>query len=191
MKASQDQLYQYMRERIAWAFDCDAKTGSLYSASEVNTGYFGSKCLLPPWAFSQTPVVVAVNALSPINKTLVFFSASLPVSKADLADLMVPLWFEFYKAYHVNRRLNGKTLPRAQRLLEWALIQYKTEIDGNQHPTKDKQIMQAIGVNDAKTYRRDWTPRLSIMKSIIAEKERAALSEVLSYVDQRREQQYA
>ena len=183
------QSFQFMREQIAWAFDSDTKAGCLHEGSGGFAG-FGSKCLLPPWAFTQKPFVVAVNKLSKNDKALLFFTTSLAISKTEMTNLMLALWFEFYKTYHVSRRMNGKTLPKAQRLLEWAFINYKNELDGKPQ-TKQKDIMEAIEVNDLKTFKRDWLPRLAIMKQLIASKEEAALSQVLSQMDDRRKQHYA
>lgn len=190
MKAHREQVFQYLRNQIAWAFDCSQQVNHLHDVSDRGVASFGSKCLLAPWAFSQKPIVLGVNRLTSFDKTLLFFATSLPVSKQEITAFTVSLWFDFYHKYHVGRRLNSKSIPKAQRLLEYALIDYKNCLDGKP-VTKDKVIMDSISVSDAKNFRRDWVPRLAIMKALIAQKERDALSQVLAFIDDRAEQLHA
>jgi 4-hydroxyphenylpyruvate dioxygenase-like putative hemolysin len=179
-----EQLYDYMRERIEWAFTNDTNSNVLESNNVVSSNS-GSRCLLAPWAFSQTPIVQAVNKLNTNEKTLVKFIAGLDVEHGDMVNLTLSVWTNFYQAYLVFHRMNSITIPKAQNLIEFALINYK--LSAVRLPlVKSKYIMQAIGVHDSKTFSRDWKPRLNVMNSVISEMEHSALEQVLSSIDEKR-----
>ena len=181
---SQERLFFYLRDRIEWAFSCDNKS-SVLDGENIISAAFGSKCLVAPWAFSQTPVVQAVNKLDDHEKSLVKFVIGLQVTEEEMTNLLVPLWFAFYKEYLVFHRLNSATVPKAQRLLEFALMNYKLSIA--QQPLVDnKKIKEAIGIKDNKSFGRDWAPRLIVMNTVIAEMEHVALNKVANYIDKKR-----
>lgn len=180
-----ERLCDYLRERIEWAFSTETHSNVLDGDNSSGSGGFGSKCLLPAWALSQTPIVQAVNKLSTHEKTLVKFVVGLDVSSDEILHLTVHLWAAFYQGYHVFKRLNSKSLPKAQNLLEFALINYKLSV-ARQPLVKSKDMMLAIGVSDSKTFSRDWKPRLVVMNSIIERMEGVALEQVLSTMDEKR-----
>lgn len=181
---SQERLFIYLRERIDWAFSCSAKSSAL-DGNNIVSGVFGSKCLVPPWAFSQTPIVQAVNKLDDHEKTLVKFVVGLPVNQKDIVNMMVPLWFNFSKQYQVFHRLNSSTVPKAQRLLEFALMNYKLS-EAQQLLVNNITIMKALDIKTSKVFSRDWTPRLRIMNDVIAEMEHVALKKVINCIDNQR-----
>lgn len=182
---SQEPLFVYLRASIDWAFSCDTKANVLDSGNIISSA-FGSKCLVPPWAFSQTPFVHAVNKLDDHEKTLVKFVVGLQVTQEEIVHMMVPLWFAFYKQYQVYHRLNSETVPKAQRLLEFALMNYQLSI-ARLPLVNNKEIMKAIGIKDPKTFSRDWKPRLLIMSTVIAEMEHTALHKVANCIDNKRQ----
>lgn len=179
-----EQVCDYLRERIEWAF-CTEVHSNVLDSNNVVSGGFGSKCLLPAWAFSQAPVVQAVNKLNKHEKTLVKFVVGLPVEHDEMVYLMVPVWAAFYQGYHAFKRMNATSLPKAQNLLEFALINYKLSV-ARQPLVKNKDMMLAIGVSDSKTFSRDWNPRLGVMHSVIQKMERDALELVLKSIDEKR-----
>ena len=181
---SDERLYDYARERIEWAFTSDSNSNVLDSDNVVFSG-FGSRCLLAPWAFAQIPVVQAVNRLNPHEQTLVKFIVGLSVNHEDMVKLTLSVWASFYQAYIVFHRMNSATIPKAQNLIEFALINYKLS-KARLPLVKSKDIMVAIGIKDSKTFSRDWKPRLNVMNSVIAEMEHSALDQVLSSIDEKR-----
>lgn len=187
--SSREQLFEYLRERIEWAFTCDSKAGC-FDEGSISGSTFGSKCLLAPWAFEQKPIVVAVNKLAPHERTLIRFVTGLNVCEADVSYLLVPIWAAFYSQYLAFHRLNSTSFTKAQRLIEYALVNYKLAT-AKQPILSNKFIMNAIDINDAKTFRRDWEPRLVIMKTVIASIERNALSLVLADIDSKRRKKHA
>ncbi|MGK0269473.1 MAG: hypothetical protein ACI88H_000104 [Cocleimonas sp.] len=181
---SQERLFIYLRERIEWAFSCDNKSNAL-DGGNIIAASFGSKCLVPPWAFSQTPFVHAVNKLDDNEKALVKFVIGLQVTEREMSNLLVPLWFNFFQQYQVYHRLNSATVPKAQRLLEFALMNYKLSI-AQQPSVSSKEIKQAISITDNKSFNRDWKPRLNVMHTVIAEMEHVALHKVVNCIDNER-----
>ena len=95
------------------------------------------------------------------------------------------MWLAFYKEYLVFHRLNAASVPKAQRLLEFALINYKLSV-AQQPLIENKKIMHAISVNDSKTFRRDWKPRLIVMDAVIRQMEHTALNKVATTLDKKR-----
>lgn len=180
---SQERLFIYLRERIEWAFNADGKSSALDGNNTVSSG-FGSRCLVAPWVFSQTPFVQAVNKLDDHEKTLVKFVVGLTVEEKEVVNMMVPIWFAFYQKYLAFHRLNSSSFPKAQRLLEFALMNYKLSI-AQKAPINNQQIMSAIGVSESK-YSRDWKPRMLVMNSVIAEIEHVALNKVINCIDNQR-----
>lgn len=181
---SSERLYDYARERIEWAFSTD-KNSSVLEGNNVVSSSSGSRCLLAPWAFSQTPIVHAVNKLTPDGKALVKFVAGVSVEHDDMLNLTLSVWASFYQAYLVFHRMNSASIPKAQNLIEFALINYQLS-QARLPLLKSKDIMQAIGVHDSKTFSRDWKPRLNVMHSVIAEMEHSALEQVLNNIDNKR-----
>lgn len=181
---SQERLFNFLRTQIDWAFSCDNKSCAL-EKNNVVSGIFGSKCLVPPWAFSQSRYVHAFNKLEPHEKTLVKLVVGLNVTSEDIVNLTVPLWFAFYKEYLVFHRLNSSSVPKAQHLLEFALINYKLSV-AQQPLVATKTMMKAIGVKKATTFSRDWNPRLIVMNAVIRKMEHSALNKVASILNKKR-----
>jgi len=183
----QEPFFVYLREKIDWAFSCDTKTNVL-DAGNIVSSAFGSRCLVAPWAFSQTPIVQAVNQLDDHEKTLVKFVVGLSVTHEEIVQMMVPLWAAFYQEYLVFHRLNSSSVPKAQRLLEFALMNYQLSV-ADRPLVISKKIMEAIDVSESK-YSRDWKPRLRVMSTVIAKIEHAALKKVARCINNKR-QEYA
>lgn len=108
----------------------------------------------------------------------------LSVTEKELVNMMVPLWFAFYQQYQVFHRLNSSSVPKAQRLLEFALMNYKLS-EAQQPLVNNTIIMQTIGLSESK-FSRDWKPRMLIMKKVIAKTEHVALNKVINCIDKQR-----
>lgn len=181
---SQERLFVYLRDRIEWAFSCDNKS-SVLDGENIISAAFGSRCLVAPWAFSQTPIVQAVNKLDDNEKALVKFVIGLQVTEREMSNLLVPLWFAFYREYMVFHRLNSSSVPKAQRLLEFALMNYKLSV-AQQPLVNSTDIKEAISIKDNKSFNRDWKPRLNVMNAVIAEMEHVALNKMANCIDNKR-----
>lgn len=182
MRHSDQQIIEYLRDHIGWAFSSEGRTGSLYEQTS-STGSFGAKCPLPPWAFKQTPTVQAVKKLPLAQQTLVKFVAGVSLTQDDIGALLVDIYYRFYRLQLQQRRLNATSIPKAQRLVEYALINYKNLV-ARQPQCSKQEIMRAISINDPKSYRTDWQPRMTIMQAVIAEQETQALQLVLLAIDE-------
>lgn len=187
-KYTREHLYHYLRTRIEDAFTCNSTTKGMLE--ESYGGGFGSKCPLPPWAFEQTPVVKAVNALSVAERTLLHFVVGITLKQEDISALLTKVYYVFYQQYHVYQRLNATSVPKAQSLVEYALINYRLSLCGAPVLAK-KEIMKGIKVTDLKTYKRDWAPRLLIMNTVIGTMEREALEKVIKSIDEYKDKKSA
>ncbi|NQY62873.1 MAG: hypothetical protein HRT38_03955 [Alteromonadaceae bacterium] len=183
MHYSQEIKLTFVRDLIEWGFSSETNSGVL-NDNNVISGVFGSKCLLPPWAFSQKPVVQAVNQLDGYKKILLRFVVGLHVTHEEAMVLCVWLWTTFCHEYLREHRLNLASIPKAKRLLDFALINYKLSL-AKQPLLVNKAIMKSLEISPSK-FSRDWEPRFNVMKNIIAGIEHRALFEVLAVIDGRK-----
>ena len=188
MAVSQEQLLDYLRNQIEWAFCSETKRGVLCN-NDVVSGVFQSMCLLPPWGFSQKPIVEAVNKLEEHKKILIRFVVGLHVTHEEGMVLYLFFWSMFYHDHLMYHRINLAGIPKAQRLLEFTLINYKLSIAKRPLLVR-KEIMKQLEISPS-SFSRDWRPRLDVMENIIAKVEHSALFEVLAAIDGNKRKSHA
>lgn len=174
MARNTEQLLDYCRTDIEMAFD-PYTNENISSGCAIRTPP-KSTCPLPPWAFSQSRTVRAVNRMESVNKSLLLYICSGMISPG-FDRLGVQIWFEFYRGY--NRRLNKKTLPKCQKLVAFALLRYSESVMRKPKTLQHKEIWESLGCTRA-TFYSDWMPRLRLMTGVIERLENAAINEYLA-----------